>query len=196
MAKFGSFNFGGQNRSSGGVSVTWENAALVSAILNEIEDGLKTTANKEMRKGTVKIAKETLIPALKMSAWGSGVPIAPAMAATMRAKSDRVVTVRVGGVNPKLSGFKTGVGDARANKGSKANLGGRLATSRNYRTTLAWGSELGPGSTAHGNHYAVGRNTKGYWVQPGVDAPGTLSSVKTAYTALLNSIIDRYSRYR
>lgn len=192
----GRFTFFGQNRGSGGMYVTWENLDVVRIILANTEDGLRTTANREMRQGTVKIANEVVIPALKQSAASSGVPIAPAMADTMRAKSDRVVTVRVGAVNPKLSGFKRGVGEGRAKKTGNQHLKWGSATSRNYRTTLAWGSEMGPGSTSHGNHYAVARNESGYWVQPGINSNGTLEKVKAAYAKLLDSIIEKYSRYR
>jgi hypothetical protein len=186
----------GGGRSSGGFSATWQNIDLVNRILSEIEAELKPTANKEMRKGSKRIAQDVLIPALTMSAYSSGVPIAPAMAGTMRAKSDRVVTVVVGGVNPKLSGFKAGVGAKRAKKGAGGLKGGRAATSRNYRTTLAWGSELGPYPGASHNHYAISRSERGHWVQPGVRAPGTLTAVKDAYADLLNLIIAKYSRYR
>ena len=186
----------GGGRGGGGFTATWQNVEVINRILSEIEDGLKTDANREMRKGSMKIAQDVVIPALTMSAYSSGVPIAPAMAATMRAKSDRVVTVAVGAVNPKLSGFKRGVGEKRAKKGAGGLKGGRSATSKNYRTTLAWGSELGPYPGAKHNHYATGRNERGHWVQPGVRAPGTLAAVKDAYAALLNQIIAKYSRYR
>jgi hypothetical protein len=186
----------GGGRGGGGFTATWQNVELINRILGEVEEGLNTTANREMRQGSKKIAQDVLIPALTMSAYSSGVPIAPAMAATMRAKSDRVVTVAVGQVNPKLSGFKSGVGAARAKKGKAGLKGGRAATSRNYRTTLAWGSELGPYPGASHNHYATGRNERGHWVQPGVRAPGTLAAVKDAYADLLNQIIAKYSRYR
>jgi hypothetical protein len=158
-----------------GFSADWENIALVNRILGEIEDDLKPTAKKELRKGSQKIAQDQIIPILHRHAAASGVPIAPAMADTARARSDRVVFVRVGGVNPKLSGFKRG--------------------QSKYRTGLAWGSELGPADAKH-NHYAVGRRDSGHWVQPAVRAPGTLSAVKDAYADLLNQIIAKYSRYR
>lgn len=187
------FGFSQSGRDSGGFNVTFQNVGLVRDILNEVEGTLKRTANGEMRAGAKKIAQENLIPALRMSAFSSGVPIAPAMAGTMRVKSDRVIAVQVGGVNPKLRGFKRGVGVARQT-GRRAS--GRDATSRSDRTTLAWGSEFGPHPKSAANRYAVPRNNRGYWVQPGVNAPGTLTTVKAAYETLLASIIRKYSRYR
>jgi len=154
-------------------SVHWDNIEIVQRIFNQISDDLKPTARKELRKGTQDIAKNVLIPVLQKAAEVSPVPIAPAMAATSRARADRVVFVKVGAVNPRLSGFRKG--------------------QSKYRTGMAWGSELGPGNTEHGNHYAVPRNGSGYWVQPGVRSPGTLNQVKDAYIALLNQIVDTYA---
>jgi len=157
-----------------GSSVTWDNIEIVQLILNRISDDLRPEARKELRKGTQQIAQNLVIPVLQQSAATSGVPIAPAMAATSRARADRVVFVKVGAVNPRLSGFKRG--------------------QSKYRTGMAWGSELGGDDKEH--HYAVGRNPSGYWVQPGVRSPGTLARVKGAYSELLNLIIDKYSRSR
>lgn len=187
------FGFSQSGRDSGGFNVTFQNVGLVRDILNETENSLKRTANGEMRAGAKQIAQERLIPALRMSAYSSGVPIAPRLADTMRVKSDRVISVQVGGKNPKLSGFKRYVGAKRAT-GSRRS--GRDASSRSDRTTLAWGSEFGPHPKSTANRYAVPRNNRGYWVQPGVNAPGTLDSVKQAYAQLLDSIIRKYSRYR
>jgi hypothetical protein len=156
---------------SQGVSANWENIALVNRILAEIQDDLKPTARKELRKGTQQIARDLVIPILDRHAAASGVPIGPAMADTASAYADRIVFVKVGAKNPRLTNFRRG-------KDTK------------YRTGMAWGSELG------GSHYGVGRNSTGYWVQPAVRSPGTLSTVKDAYAALLNTIIAKYSRYR
>lgn len=175
-------------------------------------------AKRDLRQGTKVIANDVLIPALKMSARASGVPIAPAMADTMRTRTDRIINVRVGAVNPKLSGFKKGQGvdkavlDAAGKrvKGKRVKnmrrRGNAAASSQGYRTTLAWGSERGPwpdgravkkdGSKgAPVNHYAVGRS-RSHWVASGAQAPGTWQSLKRAYQDLLTQILRDYGEGR
>lgn len=158
-------------------------------------------ARRELRQGTKKIANEVLIPALKMSARASGVPIAPKMADTMRTRTDRIINVRVGAVNPKLSGFKKGRGTQNMRR-----RGNAAASSQGYRTTLAWGSERGPWPGGYAvkkdgskgapvNHYAVGRS-RSHWVASGAQAPGTWQSLKRAYQNLLNQILRDYGADR
>jgi hypothetical protein len=160
-------------------------------------------AKRDLRQGTKKIAQEVLIPALKMSALASGVPIAPKMADTMRARTDRIINVRVGAVNPRLSGFRKGVGVQRAPMRRRGNA---AASSQGYRTTLAWGSERGPwpngravrknGSAgAPVNHYGVARS-RSHWVASGANAPGTWRALKDAYQDLLNRILRNYGADR
>lgn len=185
----------------GAVSVDIHGLKEVEAMLRHIAREDLNVAKRDLRQGTKKIASDVLIPALKMSARASGVPIAPKMADTMRARTDRIVTVRVGAVNPKLSGFKKGVGGGRVRR-----RGNQSASSQSYRTTLAWGSERGPwpggravkkdGSKgAPVNHYAVGRS-RSHWVASGANAPGTWQAIKTAYTQLLGRILRDYGEGR
>lgn len=194
---------GNGGRSTGGVFVTFENLDKVNAILAEVEDALKKTANGAMRAGAKDIAERIVIPQLKRSARSSPIRMSRALAETSRAKFDRVVMVQIGGVNPPLEGFKRGVGEGRA-KGKKTSTG-RVSTSRTWRTTLAWGSELGPWPDGKAprkdgkrvtpvNHYRAPRKESGYWVQPGTQ--NAIPAAHDAYAVLIESIITKYSRYR
>jgi hypothetical protein len=202
-------------RGSGGFQVSWYGADALQETIDGIADGLawddngnliprKTAANREMRAAAKKIAADVLIPQMKRTARSSPVPIARAMAETARAKSDRLIMVQVGAVNPPLSGFKRGVGAKRA----KGRTGGRMrdASSRTFRTTLAWGSEFGPlggrrqpsrGSNVPGgpvNHYRVPRKESGYWVLPAVE--DVMVKAQDLWDDALNAVIDRYIRFR
>jgi hypothetical protein len=155
-------------------------------------------AKKELRQGTKVIGNDVVIPALKAGAEASGVPQAPAMAATARVRSDRIVFVRIGGVNPKLSGFKRGIGPARRAAGGK--------TSQSHRTSLAWGSDKGPHPDARApkdgkahagapaNRYSVARRDGGYWVVQSISK--VVPEVREQYNALLGRILNSYGRYR
>lgn len=175
--------------------------AEVRRLLARIAREDLNVANRELRQGTKRIANDVLIPALKMSARASGVPIAPKMADTLRTRTDRFIHVRVGAVNPKLSGFKKGQGTQKIRR-----RGNAAASSQGYRTTLAWGSELGPWPGGRAlkkngkpgkrvNYYGVQRS-KSHWVASGANAPGTWRSVKAAYQNLLNQILRDYGEGR
>jgi hypothetical protein len=72
---------------------------------------------------------------------------------------------------------------------------GRDATSRNYRTSMAWGSEYGPFPEADVNNYGVPRRAPaGYWVTPGIT--NAIPSVTSEYEEYLNQLITTRSRYR
>lgn len=214
MAKFTPLGtFGGRGRSSGGFAVQWYGADEVQRRMAAIADGLtwnekgtdlvprKTAANRELRAAAKGIAQDLLIPQMKRTARSSPVPIARAMAETARAKSDRVIAVQVGGVNPALSGFKRGKGVKRA-AGRQARSG-RDATSRTYRTTLAWGSEFGPkggrakpsrGDNVPGgpvNHYKVPRKETGYWVLPAVQ--DVMKKAADRYRMAIDDVIAKYT---
>ena len=198
----------------GGFAVDWYGADALQETLDMISKDLlvwddngnllpaRRTANSEMRKAAKKIAQDMLIPQMKRTARSAPVPIARAMAETARAKSDRVIAVQVGAVNPPLSGFKRGIGAKRA----KGRTGGRMrdASSRTFRTTLAWGSEFGPlggrrqptrGNNIPArevNHYKVARNERGYWVLPAVE--NVMARAQDAWDDALNAIMDKYTR--
>lgn len=188
----------------GGFTVSVKNLDPVLDALNNIGDEFKSSpnpairdtgltlrrkANSEMRKAAKTIAEDILIPQIKLAARSSPrSDFARAMAETARAKSDRQVTVRVGAVNPPLSGFKRGIG-AKKSKGTYG--GGRDRSSNNYRTTLAWGSEFGPYPGAPVNHYGKPRNNAGYYVLPAVT--NSIPKAKKEYIKAARDILRRYS---
>ena len=153
-----------------------EGIDAVQAVLRHIAKEDLNMARGALRDGSQQIAQRDLIPELKKGAAASGVPIAPAMADTARARADRIVVVKVGAVNPKgLSGYRP------RSRG----------TGKNYRTNLALGSNYGP-TDPDVNHYAVGRTRSGHWVQPTVNSNGTHKRVQDAYRRLLADILRRY----
>lgn len=202
-------------RDSGGFNVEWNGVGYVQEQMAKIADGLvwnrdgtdleprRTAANRELRTAAGVIAKDVLIPQMKRTARSSPVPIARAMAETARPKRDRVIAVQVGGVNPPLSGFKRGRGVKRAN--GRTGGRGRDATSRTYRTTLAWGSEFGPlggrrqpsrGSnvpTGSVNHYKVPRRyPRGYWVLPAVE--DVRVKARDQFRTAVEQVVNKYTR--
>jgi hypothetical protein len=206
-----SLSMGG--RDSGGFVVQWygddalrETLDSISTDLMAFDDngnylGARTAANREMRQAAKKIAQDLLIPQIKRTARSSPVKISRAMAETARAKTDRMVAVQVGAVNPPLSGFRRGVGVKRA--GGRTGGRGRDASSRTFRTTLAWGSEFGPkggrrqpsrgNNIPRGevNHYKVPRNESGYYVLPAVE--NVMSRVGEYWDDALDRIFRKYT---
>lgn len=171
--------------------MSFQNVELVRDILDDIEDGLKYETNRELRQESKAIAQQVVIPQLKRAARSSRAPLARAFAETARAKADRVIVVQIGGVNPPLSGFKRGRGEKRAT--SKTHTG-RDATSKNYRTSMAWGSEFGPFPWHDVNNYGVPRNEAGYWVHQGIT--NAIPDAVRRYDAYLQNLILTRSRYR
>jgi hypothetical protein len=153
-------------------------AELEAFLRDQIAGEDLNPAKRDLRQGTKVIANDILIPALKDAAESSGVPIASRIAATARTRTDRFVTVTIGrGVNPKLSGYK---------RGSK----------QSWRTSLAWGSDLGPHPDAPRNRYGVPRNPSGYWARSTISRPDIFNAVKDAYQELLGQILNDYGKYR
>jgi len=182
----------GSRSGTRGVSINPRGVRELDAFLrDQIAREDLNPAKRQLRQGTKVIATNDLIPELQKAAAGSGVPIAPAMAATARTRTDRIVTVRIGAVNPKgLRGFKRGRGEGKA-----TTSGYRTRNSQSDRTTLAYGSDRGPHpSNTRSNPYGVPRNEGGYWVAPGVAA--AFDRVKSAYSDLLGQILRDYGRYR
>lgn len=181
----------GRGRGSGAY-VTWQNADLIHAILDQIEDGLKYETNREIRQKSKDIATRIVIPQLKRAARSSPAPLARAFAETARAKADRVIVVQIGGVNPPLEGFRRGRGVKRATSRTRS---GRDATSRNYRTSMAWGSEYGPFPDADVNNYGVPRKEPaGYWVTPGIT--NAIPAVVKEYESYLADLLRTRGKYR
>ena len=143
---------------------------------DQIIDGALNVANRDLRQGTKEIANEILIPAIKSAAAVSGVPQAEKMAETAFTRSDRIVFVSIGRKNPKLSGYKRG-------------------TPQRVRTSLAWGSDLGPYPGSKKNVYQVPRNENGYWARKTATDPAVFAKVTQAYSDLMFKILNKYGRY-
>ena len=216
MARAGWADMRASGRGSGGFGVSWYGADGLQEALGRFADELvwddngglvprRLAANREMRAAAQAIGRDLLIPQMKRTARSSPTKIARAMAETARAKSDRLIMVQVGGVNPALSGFRRGVGVKRAN--GRSSSSGRDASSRTFRTTLAWGSEFGPAGgrrqPSRGdniparpvNHYRVPRlnpdGGRGYWVLPAVE--NVMVKAQDRWEDALNAIVDRYT---
>ncbi len=183
-----------------GVAVTFQNGALVTAIMGEIEDGLKKEAARELRDASQDIARQVLIPQLKRSARSSPMKIARAFAETAVARRDRIVLVQIGGSAPALSGFKRGVGKKKIQAKQAAGLGGRTAsgrdaTSANYAASMAWGSEYGPWPWTDVNNYGQRRREpEGYWVTKAVAS--AMPEATRRYSKAIEAMLVRYGKYR
>ena len=220
MAKFGRdpqgwADIGNSGRNSGGFAVTWYGADGLQDALTGMGKELvwndngdliprKLAANREIRAAAKSIGEDLLIPMMRRTARSSPTPQARAMAETARAKSDRLIMVQVGGVNPPLSGFKRGIGTGRRKLGGAGRgRSGRESTSRTWRTTLAWGSEFGPKGGRHKpsgrsgspsgpvNHYKAARNERGYWVLPAVE--NIMTRAQDRWDDAVTTIINRYT---
>jgi len=127
-------------------------------------------ATGALRAGSKKIATDLLLPELVRAGNASSSPLAGRFGYTASAFADRIVIVKVGAKNPKLSNFRRGK-DAK------------------YRTGMAWGSEMG------GSHYGTPRTASGYWVRPLVTGTPLFNKVQDAYREVIADILRRYGRY-
>lgn len=142
-------------------------------------------ATRTLRQGSKEIAKDIVMPAIQAAASASPISIAPAIAATAMPLADRVVVVKLGRKNPKLSGYKRG-------------------TYQGTRTSLAFGGSYGP--------HPKGRRTKGggtpdspinaygapRWtglMEMVSQNPLVMDRVKEAYSALFSKILNAYGKY-
>ena len=94
--------------------------------LTELGKGRKVIENAVMRDLSGQAA-ERLKPIVEAGIRRSPAPQAEALAATVRTKRDRMIVLRVGATNPKLSGMR------------------RSAGNKQWRGSLAWGVAVGPG---------------------------------------------------
>lgn len=156
-------------RTSRGGAVSIVNGREVAEAMNTITAELRKPANAELRSASKDIAARHLIPALEVSAAASDMKMAAAWTPT--AKSDRMVTVNIGGRRPRLSGLKKGE--------SRRVIGG-----------LAWGSEYGPYPGADVNTYGHPRKSAGYWVTRAVER--VLPKAKSEYEKALERIFRKY----
>ena len=182
----------GGPRGKGGFSMQVTGVSTIQKAMKEVEDGLRMNGNREMRAASKDMAEKILIPALAKSAQSSPMELSRRFVPTMRAKSDRVVTVTVGATLPSLSGLRRGIGSAKA--GGIRGAYPRERTTRNYATTLAWASEFGPYPGSAVNRYGVPRNKSGYWVQPAIEE--TIDDIRDRWMKALSSMLAKYSRFR
>lgn len=144
-----------------------------------------TRMQRELRKQVRIMANDVIVPALKQKAQATGHPLDARMADTARAVNDRLPVVKVGYVNPKLSGFK------------------RTATTRRKyaRGQLAYGSEYGPKGGARAgrhdglgvNYYGKPRNERGYWIYWAINSGAVTRGVIQGYSAVVNAIFERWA---
>lgn len=128
--------------------------------LNELVADLRgpmwRDVNRELR-GEAKTIAGTLVPTVAQAVAASGAPQAGAVAATVRAHSDRVPVVVVGKTNPRLPGF--------TRRGPRKD-GGPRADVKARRGQIAHGVVYGPlggrrQTGARENYYSIGRDTTG-----------------------------------
>lgn len=143
-----------------------------------------TRMTRELRKQVRVMAQNVIIPELKAKAATTGHPLDARMADTARAVNDRLPVVKVGYVNPKVSGFKrTKVGDRKIAKGQ-----------------LAYGSEYGPkGGAKRGKHAGLGvnyygkpRNERGYWIYWAINSGRVTRGVIQGYGEVVDAIFARW----
>jgi hypothetical protein len=186
--------WGRASAGNSGFQVSVINIREVQARFAEIEAGFRKAANGEARDGAQSIARQIVIPELKMSAaHAPNARFATRFASTAVAKRDRAVVVKIPGKNPVLSGLQTGIGKAKVgDRKIRTRKRGvfRSATTSNVITGLAWGSEMGPWKSAKVNHYGVPRKTTGYWVQPAIIR--ARPKVYRAWIEVFNDILVKY----
>ena len=185
------FSAGGP-RAKGGFSMQVYGLTEIQKGIAEVERGMKTQANREMRAASKDIAQKILMPELHRTAQASPMELSRRYADTMRPLSDRVVGVAVGARLPNLSGLKRGIGAAKG--GEVRGAYSRQRTTRNYATTLAWASEFGPYPGSSINRYGVPRREGGYWAQIAVD--NKLDDIVDRWRKALSDMLLKYSRYR
>lgn len=145
-----------------------------------LDADIRRLVNKPLRQDAKRIA-ETARPLVESLVRRGPAPQSRAMAATVRARADRMPVIAVGAVNPRLSGFKRG-GQARRYKGS-----------------IAWGVEKGPaggprrhsrgGPRRRSNVYRIARSSRGYVIGPNMER--IADAVVPAYADVLVSAMDR-----
>ena len=156
-------------------AVTVEGLDVVLRRFTEFSRRLDGLPNRELRDEAGAIAAQMEGPVREAMA-GSRAPQAAKVAATVRAKRDRIPVVRIGATIPKLSGMRRGKPNLKSHKGS-----------------VAWGVDQGPagghrrGRAAGANFYQVARGTHG--VSARMDAIGArmLPAYQQALARLMRS---------
>jgi len=141
----------------GGVSLEIDGLMETLQAFKGLEAELRKEANGELREAGQQCAR-VLATELKAAASSSGVPVASRVARSIRAKSDRIPVVSIGG------GMRVGIRGAPAG-------------------ALVWGSEQGPkGGT---NHWGVPPSS-GYWIAPTVKQFGQNKAVPIYLRAVVD----------
>lgn len=126
------------------------------AQLHDLDMSRVRLANAELKLAAKDLAdrfgKDVVAPTI--SAYGGG--IGPAMADTIRPKVDRMPIVRIGAVNPKLSGWTSRPKHPRT----------RNVAPSKWKGSLAHGAELGPYGGSNRNPYGRRRASGGHAIGP------------------------------
>jgi hypothetical protein len=203
----GLFRSSHAGRSSRAMGVTFQNGKQVTRIMADLEEQLevygyykdgtpktRSKPNAELRQAAKDIAQDVVVPQVVRAARSSRTPQAKAVATTAKAKSDRLVMVQIGQAIPPLSGFR------RFRRSAKGTPDTARDNTR-WKTSVAWGSELGPHPDSDRNHYKAPRvaggyksETSGYWVRPGVQ--NSMKEAVKRFEEALDRIVSTYSRYR
>lgn len=129
------------------------------------------------------MAGRVIVPAIVAAGHATGNPLDGRMADTARAVNDRLPVVKVGKVNPKLSGFKR-------------------TKNRTYaRGQLGYGSEYGPlGGARKGKHRGLGVNyygkpraDRGYWITYAVGSARVTRGIIQGYSAVVDAVFDKWA---
>ena len=130
------------------------------AQLHDLDTSQVRLANSQLRADAKALAdtfgKDVVAPLVA----DHGGPQGPKMADTIRPKADRLPIVRIGAVNPKLSGFKA----RKRGSGTRRNM-----NPAGYKGSLAWGIEFGPHPASSRSVYGRPRNDRGYVLGPRQD---------------------------
>lgn len=143
-----------------------------------------TRMTRELRQQVKIMSDGVIVPALRRQAGISGDALTDRMAATARSKQDRLPVVKVGAVNPRISGFRR----------TKTGVRNRA------RGALAWGSERGPwapdapsGLGKRVGRYARPRNPGGYWVSQAIGNPFVQRRIVAAYGEVVDAIFAKWA---
>lgn len=128
------------------------------------------TIENAIVRGMAYQAALRLQPIVERGVRSSPAPQAAAMSATVRAKRDRMIVIRVGAVNPRLSGWRRRAGNSQ------------------WRGSLAWGVEKGnyPGTR---DEYGVARSSVGHGVARVL--PELTDKAAEAYADIILEVVRR-----
>ena len=151
------------------------------ANLHDLDASRVRLANSQLRSEAKALADRFGSGEVAPLIAANGGPQGPAMADTIRPKADRMPIVRIGAVNPKLSGFRSG------RRRGPASARRRIDPSR-WKGSLAWGVEFGPHPSSGHNRYGRGRRGGGYAIGPNLDM--LLGKLAPAYAPLLVAAME------